>query len=69
MNNKEALVLAKAKLDLMLEGFDKIAGQIVFGCTNGFYGKFEPFVLAIREQQGIVEYLRKEVENEEAKAE
>ena len=67
--NEERLAVAETQLELAVAGFDRISQKILAKEVQNYAEHFEPYILAIKELKGSVEYLRKEVEKEKAKEE
>lgn len=67
--NEERLAVAETQLELAVAGFDRISQKILSKEVQNYAEHFEPYILAIKELKGSVEYLRKEVEKEKAKTE
>ena len=67
--NEERLAVAETQLELSVAGFDRISQKILSKEVQNYAEHFEPYILAIKELKGSVEYLRKEVEKEKAKEE
>ena len=67
--NEERLAVAETQLELAVAGFDTISKDLFAKGGDNLAELFEPYILAIKELKGSVEYLRKEVENEKAKTE
>lgn len=67
--NEERLAVAKTQLDLAVAGFNTILKGLFAKGGDNLAELFEPYILAIKELKGSVEYLRKEVEKEKAKEE
>ena len=67
--NEERLAVAETQLELAVAGFDRISQKILSKEVQNYAEHFEPYILAIKELKGSVEYLRKEVEKEKAKEE
>ena len=67
--NEERLAVAETQLELAVAGFDRISQKILSKEVQNYAEHFEPYILAIKELKGSVEYLRKEVEREKAKTE
>ena len=67
--DEERLAVAEKQLELAVAGFDRISQKILSKEVQNYAEHFEPYILAIKELKGSVEYLRKEVEREKAKEE
>lgn len=67
--NEEKLVLAKTQLELAVAGFDTISKELFAKGGDNLAEIFEPYILAIKDLKGSVEYLCKEVKKEKAKEE
>lgn len=67
--NEERLAVAETQLELAVAGFDTISKELFAKGGDNLAELFEPYIVAIKELKGTVAYLRKEVENERAKAE
>lgn len=65
--NEERLAVAETQLELAKVGFAQIVKTTEVKET--VCDILEPYILAIKELKGSVEYLRKEVEKEKAKEE
>ena len=65
--NEERLAVAETQLELAKVGFAQIVKTTEVKET--VCDILEPYILAIKELKGAVEYLRKEVEKEKAKEE
>lgn len=65
--NEERLAVAETQLELAKVGFAQIVKTTEVKET--VCDILEPYILAIKELKGAVEYLRKEVEKEKAKTE
>ena len=65
--NEERLAVAETQLELAKLGFAQLVKTTEVNET--ICDILEPYILAIKELKGSVEYLRKEVEKEKAKEE
>ena len=67
--NEEKLAVAETQLGLAVAGFDTISKGLIAKGGDNLAELFEPYIVAIMELKSTVEFYRKEVEEEKAKAE